>query len=320
MSQELNQSSSNNAESNGNQNQPKRNNNLIYLGVIGVLLVACIYLFISKNKVSDQRDNVTTQLDTVSTNLENTQNEYNAALARLDNLTSKNAQLDSAVNSKDGEIAKLKSEIQGILRNSKANASDLARAKSLINLLNSKVKSYEERIAELEGENKQLNQYNETVTKERDSTVSNNIALSQKVRLANVLHASNIRMVPIELRRGGKKEKETTKAKRVDVFRITFDIDENRIAEDGTKDLYICIRQPNGDLLSNSNMGSGETSTFDGKTLKYTTVKHISLKQNQPVKDIVIDWHQDNSYERGTYSIEIYNEGYKIGDGSINLR
>ncbi|HRO42011.1 MAG TPA: hypothetical protein PL009_04220, partial [Flavipsychrobacter sp.] len=116
------------------------------------------------------------------------------------------------------------------------------------------------------------------------------------------------------------KEKETSKANRVDVFRVTFDIDENRIAEDGVKDLFVRIIAPSGNLLVNAAQGSGSTDTYDGQNLNYTTVKQISLKQGEPVSNISVDWHQDNSYERGAYQIEIYNEGYKIGNSSINLR
>ncbi len=48
--------------------------------------------------------------------------------------------------------------------------------------------------------------------------------------------------------------------------------------------------------------------------------KQVHLKQGEPVKNITLDWNQDNTYARGNYTIEIYNEGYKIGSGNINLR
>lgn len=320
MIQQQDQTNEQSSYSESRNQPPRRNNTYIYIGIIVVLLATNIYLFMSKNTVTSQRDEAYSQLDTTMVDRDNIRNEYDAALARLDMLVTKNAQMDSAVNGKDTEIARLKSQIQGILTNSRATASDLARAKRLIGELNTKTKSYEERIAELEGENTRLNEYNEVVTKERDSTVTNNIALSQKVRLGAVLHASNIRMVPIDLRRGGKKERETDKASRVDVFRITFDIDENRIAEDGMKDIYVRIISPNGTLLSNAAYGSGVSETFDGQALNYTIAKQISLKQGQPVSNITADWKQDNTYARGSYKIEIYNEGYKVGSGSIGLR
>src|SRR5690606_18501707 len=187
----------------------------------------------------------------------------------------------------------------------------------LITLLNTKTKSYEERIAELENENQVLAGKNELLAQERDSTVTENIGLSQKVRLGAVLHASNIRMVPIDLRRGGQKQKETERARKVDIMRIYFDIDENRIAESGMKEIFLRITGPDGNLLSNAAYGSGVTSTYDQQSLNYTLVKQIQLQQSKPVKDVTIDWNQDSDYKKGTYNIEIYNEGYKIGSGNV---
>jgi outer membrane murein-binding lipoprotein Lpp len=320
MSQELNETTHQNTPGDNNNQPKRRNNTLIYAAIIAALLGVNIYLFMSKNKVSTQRDEAYSQLDTVSTDRDNMRMEYDAALARLDMMVGKNAELDSLVSGKDSEIGRLKSQIQSILSNSRANASDLSRARTLITQLNRKVKSYEERIAELEGENTRLSEYSQTITKERDSTVTTNIALAQKVRLGAVLHASNIRMIPLDLRRSGKVEKETGKAKKVDVLRVSFDIDENRIAENGIKDLYLRIMGPNGSLLSNAAYGSGVTSTFDGQTLNYTMAKQVSLTQGQPVSNISLDWRQESDYARGDYQIEIYNEGYKIGGGKVHLK
>jgi peptidoglycan hydrolase CwlO-like protein len=320
MSQEFNQNNETTTSSQTVQQPPKNNNKWIYIAIIAVLLGTNVYLFMNRNTVSGERDTALAQLDTVSTDRDAIKTDYDAALGRLDMLVGKNAELDSMVSSRNGEIARLKSQIQGILSNSRSTNADLAKARTLLNSLNKRVKSYEERIAELEGENTRLTEYSSAVEKERDSTVTTNIALNQKVRLGAVLHASNIRMVPIDLRRGGSKERETGKAKRVDMLRITFDIDENRIAESGVKDIYLRITGPEGNLLSNAAYGSGITSSFDGETLNYTLAKQFSLNQNEPVKNLIVDWNQQSDYKRGAYKIELYNEGYKIGTGSVTLK
>ena len=301
-------------------NQPNKRNTWIFIGAIVLLLLGNIYLFISRNKAMEQRDEALSQVDTTTTSLHNVQNEYDAALARLDQLTSENAQLDSMVNGKDSEIGKMKSQIQRLLSSGKKNSSDLKKARALIEQLNSTVKSYEEQIAQLKDENSKLTDYNKVVTKERDSTVEKNITLQQKVKLGAVLHCSNIRMEPIDLRRGGRKEKQTSRASRVDIFRVTFDIDDNRIAEDGMKNIYVRILAPDGNLMSNTAFGSGATTTAKGDALNYTVLKQISLKQSEPVKNITVDWHQTSGYQKGNYTIEFYNEGFKIGSGNINLR
>jgi hypothetical protein len=299
---------------------PKRNNTWIYVSAIGLLLVTNIIMFMNRNKVADQRDDMEMQYATSDSSRRAVEAEYGAALVRLDELVSKNTQMDSMLSDKNGEIAQLKKQINAIISDKNATAADLARAKRLISSLNTKVRSYEERIAELEEENTNLTGQNESLAKERDSTVSENKGLSQKVKLGGVLHASNIRMTPIDLRKGGRKQKETSKAGKVDVLRIMFDIDENRIAESGKKEIFLRISGPDGNVLSNAAYGSGVTTTSDGQSLNYTLLKQIDLQQNQPVNDVMIDWNQDSDYAKGAYKIDIFHEGYKIGGGSVTLK
>ena len=305
MSQELNQPGS----------QPRKNT-LIYWIVIAALLATCVYMFIGKRKATEQSDQTTAQLAVSDSSRKSIENDYNAALGRLDQLTTKNVQMDSMINNKDGEIAKLKGQIGRIMSDKNANASQLAKAKELVATLNSKVKSYEERIAQLEHDNRKLTNENAVVTKERDSTVTQNIALKQ---IGSVLHASNIRMLPIHQKRSGK-EKETKKARRVDIMKITFDIDENRIADSGPKDIFIRILGPDGNMISNAASGSGNTTLADGKNINYTVTKQIPLEKGKPVNDISMNWHQDGDYQAGKYGIEIYNSGYLIGKGDVTLK
>jgi len=171
-------------------------------------------------------------------------------------------------------------------------------------------RSYAVRLGALENDKNDL-------IRQRDSLVAkyNNV-----VALGSVLHASNIRLTAINLKRNGAKEKDTKRARKADLLRVDFDIDENRIAENGTKKLYLVIKNPSGELLSSPAAGSGVTTASNGKPLNYSLLKEISLVTNQPVKDITVEWRQEGEYQRGTYSIEIYNGGYKIGGGKVELK
>ena len=186
----------------------------------------------------------------------------------------------------------------------------------MINTLNDKSKQYEARIAELEKENATLTGENKTLTKERDSTTTENVAIK---KLGSVLDCSNIRMEALHTRKNGK-EKETSKAKKADILRITFDIDENRIAESGTKQIYLRIIAPDASIMTSSANGSGMLTTSKGDQLSFSVVKGVPLTQGQPLKNIMVDWKQDGDYTRGVYTIEIYSEGYKVGSGTVTLK
>lgn len=293
--------------------RPQRNNTWIYLGVIAVLLGACIYLFFSRKTTIQQVQAVSGQRDSAVAAHESLNTEYQAAIARLDQLNTANSQLSNEIKDKDGELQRLRSQLQGIMSKQHRTEADNAKARALIARLNEKVASYEERIAALEGQNKELTAANTTLTEQ-------NTGLQRQVKLGAVLHASNIRMEAINLKHGGKKEVGTTKAKRADLIRISFDIDENRITESGTKDIFLRITGPDGRLLSNAVYGSGVTTLDDGQQLSYTLVKQVNLEQNTPVKDVQVDWNQDSDYQSGTYTIDLYNEGFRIGGGSVTLR
>lgn len=291
----------------------KRNNTWIYAVIIALLLTTNVYLFLQKDKNQQKLLETKQLLQKADTSMSTLQDEYNASLARLDDLTGKNAQLDKLLKQKDSELSKTKARIQEILSKNDASQKEIAEARRLIRKLNSRIGDYEQQIT-------QLKKQNSVLIVERDSVAVTNNDLQQKVNLAKVLHASNIRLKGIKLTNGGRKEKETEKAKRVDLLRITFDIDENRIAESGSKELSICIINPDGELLSNAALGSGSFKTSDGQSRYYSVSKNVALQTEQPVKDVNVDWQQSAEYSKGAYMVEIYHQGYLIGKGSVNLR
>ena len=248
-------------------NQQKKNNSIIYWVVILVLLAGCVYLFMSKNKMAEDSASIQKKdqqtIDSVKTDRASLQSDFDAASAKIDQLVSQNAKMDSSLQGDKAEMAKLQAKIRSVLSNKNATQAELKNAREMITSLTDKTQQYEARIAELEKENANLTSENKTVTRERDSTVEKNIALK---KVGSVLHASNIRMEPIHKRKNGK-EKETSKAKKVDVLRITFDIDENRIAESGNKQIYLRVMSPDGNVMSNPANSSGMMTTSTGSQL-----------------------------------------------------
>lgn len=301
-------------------NAPKRSNTWIFLVIIAALLGACVYLFVTRNTVTEQRDTMQVDRDSAVNTRDALNTEYQAAIARLDQLNTTNDQLNNEIKDKDGELQKLRGDLKSIMSKDKKTAADYEKARQLIAKLNTRVSSYESRIAELEGQNQELTTQNTALNDENTRVSGENTNLSKQVKLGAVLHASNIRLEAINLKRGGKKEVETSKAKRTDLLRVKFDIDENRIAENGGKEIFLKITAPDGRLLSNAAYGSGVTTMDDGQQLSYTLSKNVNLTTNTPVRDVVVDWNQDSDYQRGTYAIELYNGGFRIGGGSVVLK
>jgi hypothetical protein len=89
------------------------------------------------------------------------------------------------------------------------------------------------------------------------------------------LHCSNINIIAIDLK--GSKEKETTKAKKVDYFKVSFDIDENRVTPSGNKALMVCIYHPDGSI----SVSAGSFTDRNGKTIQYTNKVDINYEQGK---------------------------------------
>lgn len=299
---------------------PQKKNTTIYWAVIVILLAGCIYLFVSKNQMAEKNAAELQQKqmlnDSLSAEQASLEADFKAASAKIDQLVSQNSKLDSLLQDDQAAMAKLQGQIKGILAKKNATKAELDEAKALIAILTEKTQDYEERIAELERENAVLTGKNKVLVHERDSTVEANIAIKQ---LASVLQAANIKLEALKVKRNGK-QKNTHKARRADVLRVTFDIVENRIAESGTKLLHLRIIAPDGSVLSNAANGSGMMTSSKGDHLSYTLVKSIPLTQNQGMKNVMADWNQDGDYAKGVYKIEIYHDGYSIGSGEVTLK
>ena len=317
------------ASYNNDAPQKKDNRNIIYGVLIAALLGTWGYLIYDKNKSSDKIGQLQTSYTSVDSSRNEIQEQYNSSLSRLDSLTGNNQSLASELEGKNteltarnAEITKLKANISSILSKKNATASELASAKKMIADLNGKIADYIAQIDQLKNENSELTARNQQITSEKEA-VENDLVVTRRrndstVDIGSTLHASNINVTPIN-EKGGGKEKETTTAKRVDKLRITFNLDENRIAAAGQKDLYVCVYGPDGNPITIPAYGSGTFNTRNEGEKSYTNKVTVSYENGKPTP-VSFDWRQDQKFEKGTYRVEVYQNGFKIGEGTKDLK
>ncbi|NNV55308.1 coiled-coil domain-containing protein [Limnovirga soli] len=309
------------------QQTPKDNRKLIYGILIAALVLTWGYIIYDKGKSKETITQLQTDYSNVDSSRNAIQQEYNDALARMDSLSGSNAELTGELAERKNEIDRMKAQIKSEL--GKKNA-DLAKTRSMIGELNGKINDLLTQIEQLKVENQQLTVANQNLSTERDTIVSQkkvvekNLANTQaeKARVEDIgstLHASNINITGIDVKGSGK-EKSTSTAKKVDVFRISFDLDENRIAPSGNKQLYVCVYAPDGKPITIPSNGSGSFQTRDEGEKVYTS--KMDVKYEQGVRTPVsFDWKPEGGkYQTGNYKIEIYQNGYKIGSGTKDLK
>lgn len=295
------------------------------IGLVIALLGTWGYIIWDKSKVKETIQQKDSMYASVSEEKEDLKLQLDEATMRYDDLKTENVKKDSAITAKDREIAEKKSRIQSILAKSNATAAELKEAKSLISSLNSDIASYKEQIEVLKGENQQLAKDKEQVTQERNlvqrglDSAKNVVKEKENViDVGSTLHASGFNITGIQEKKGGK-EKETTKAKKVDKLRISFNLDENRIAQSGQKDLFVCITGPDGNAIAVEALGSGTFTTREDGQKIYTQKVQISYTQGQK-QTVSFDWKQNTDFNVGNYKIEVYHNGFKIGEGIAVLK
>ncbi len=303
--------------------QSNDNRNLIY--AILIVIILCLLGYIIYDKTQDKK--VAQVLQTTQENYENLdsaknilQAEFDVATMKLDTLTANNAQLETALATKNLELTKIKSNITTILQQKNITNADLKKAQSLIAEYKGQVENLLTEVARLKSENKELTVANLQLSTEKnelivtkDQLTSEKKNLEEKVEVATTLKASNFNITAIKLR--GEKEKETTTAKRADFFRISFVLDENRIATTGQKIIFIAIINPDG----TTSVSEGTIKTREGNEISYTNKVSVNYEQGK-VTPVSFDWKPGSEFVPGDYKIEVYNNGFKIGEAVKTMK
>ncbi len=290
------------------------------IGLVIALLGTWAYIIWDKSKTKETFLQKDTQFAAVITEKDTLQSLLDEATNRYDMLKTTNAKKDSTITTKDREILEKKARIQSLLSNVNATKEQLAEAKRLIASLNTDIQDYQAQIETLKGQNVVLTQEKEAVTQEKikvekdfDSAKTVIKAREDVIDIGSTLHASNFNITGVNERKSGK-EKQTTTAKKVDKLRITFDLDENLISPSGTKDLYVSITAPDGTPVAVEALGSGKFMTRDGQEKLFTHKVEINYTQGQR-QTVSFDWKQNTNYATGDYKIEVFHNGFKIGEG-----
>ncbi len=217
-------------------------------------------------------------------------------------LQSKIRNYESILAQKDALIAKLKEENQVLL----SQNTELGTQVQSLNSTNTELQNQK---AGLESEKNSLN---EKVT----AVSSENKNLSEKVALAAALKAVNVKVYGIT---SGGKEKDRAKYRsgRVDKIKIAFNLPTNSLTQQEAKDIYVRVLGPDGAIISDEATGSG-IFNYNGQQTVFTTKQSVVYQNNNQLAEIV--YARGQKYGSGKYNIELFSEGFKIGEGGFEIK
>lgn len=303
---------------------PNKSNKNLLVGILAAALLGTWgYLLYDKNKSGEVMQVAQTQSENYMTQRDSLKLLYDDAEMRLDSITGNNNTLQGEKSTLQKQIDANKAEIRRILSDKNATAADLKRAKSMIADLNNQIASLEAEVSRLTGENQELSANNTQLTSEKQvleqnltTSTTEKEALAATVDVGSTFSASNIQITPVNEKKSGK-EKTTTSAKRVDKLVVSFDV-ENRIARSGPADMYIIVTAPDGKTVSDAALGSATLTTRTDGDKPFTAKVPVEYEQGTR-KQLSFPLRQED-FQRGDYKIEIYHNGFKIGEGVRTLK
>ncbi|MDR6808750.1 myosin heavy subunit [Dyadobacter sp. BE34] len=310
-----------------NQEQKQDRKTLLWaaLAVLLLLNLVLVYFIYHEKQENLAKDEIITakteEVLSIKTKLDSISTELDLKIAEIQKL---GGSVDSLVALK-AQLEKDKKELK--------NASTYSAAS-----YNQKIKNYESVLSEKDGEiarlkqelgiattkNEELNQKVTGLESEKQlladsvSTYSaQNKELAEKVTLASALHAENVSVNAVSSK-GKEREGGKYKAKRIDKLRVNFKLAENAVAKQNEKDIYLRVLDPDGAVLSDMATGSG-SFMFNGKELIYSSKQTVSFTNTGQSVDIFYG-RGGIPMKDGKYVIELYSEGFKIGQGDFTVR
>lgn len=310
-----------------NQEQKQDRKTLLWaaLAVLLLLNLVLVYFIYHEKQENLAKDEIITakteEVLSIKTKLDSISTELDIKIAEIQKL---GGSVDSLVALK-AQLEKDKKELKNANTYSAAN-------------YNQKIKNYEAVLSEKDGEiarlkqelgiatskNEELNQKVTGLESEKqllaDSVTTysaQNKELAEKVTLASALHAENVSVNAVSSK-GKEREGGKYKAKRIDKLRVNFKLSENAVAKQNEKDIYLRVLDPDGAVLSDMATGSG-SFMFNGKELIYSSKQTVSFTNTGQSVDIFYG-RGGIPMKDGKYVIELYSEGFKIGQGDFTVK
>ncbi|MFV0140071.1 hypothetical protein OBK16_10695 [Empedobacter falsenii] len=303
--------------------------NIIIAALLVALLLAIGYIVYSKEANAKSSIEMQTDINDLERSREILKQELRIVRADFDEAKTRVVKKDSSLNYQDRLILEKQKEIQAILNKEEITNNELSRAKRLILSLQTDIKVYKEEIARLKDENKvltnkntelasensNLNEQKKVVESNLDEEKENHQNLIKETN--STLSVSNYTIKGVRVKSSGK-EVETTRASRIDKVRVSFDLDKNLNATSEMKELFVTIYKPNGEVGKFKGADSGETTLRSGTSIDYSDRVKVNYN-NMSGSRVTFDW-VDYDFPKGEYKIDIYQNGYKVGQNVITLK
>ena len=306
------------------ENQPvqpsKRNSNVIYFLIVVVLALFAtdIYLYLQKNKSDTKIIYQDTEKNQMQKRL---QSELDSLESQIEQVNQSKTKLSAVMQSKNDSLQQKIVVLRTQLAKGKLTKQELIAAQAQLTELRSSAAQYTADIESLKKQNTSLAAERDTL-KTSLATVSDKAATLQKknedldntVKIASAIKLATSSVVAYKIKGSGK-EVEVKRASPAKKIKINFTIANNSVAQKGMHDIYARIIDPTGNLITANDSGS---FSADGQQLQFTYKTSIDFKDDG--SGYTLDWLNPAAFQKGTYTVLLYADGFTMGKTEFMLK
>jgi len=278
---------------------------LVLLSVIGV---GIYYILHQQRQLNDMAIQMDVQKEELADEYNELSLQYEGYKFSVSN--------DSLVAKLEREQIKVQRLMEELRTVKSTNARRIGELKRELETLKTIMRGYIQQIDSLNRINQKLTVENREVTQkyqQATATVSQLTQekehLTERVSLASKLDASGIYVTGID-----KKNKSTDKINKMEQIAISFKINKNITAPTGEKVIYVRIQKPDDDVLIKSR---DNVFLFEGKEINYSVKRTIEYDGEET--SVSIYWKIEEFLSPGTYRVDIFADGNRIGSQSFKL-
>lgn len=291
--------------------EPKNNSKILFI-VIALLVaaigIACFFIFNQKTQIEELQEES-------SLNKQQLEDEYESLAIQYEGfkLNIKNDSLLQRLTNEQTKVQRLLEELKTVKAE---NKNEINRLNKELASLRKILKSYIVQIDSLNKANEQLRQEKREITsKYQEATRTLNEVSQQKESLSEkVTLAAKLDATGINIQATNSKGKVQKKISKVEQLIVNFTITKNITAEPGERTIYVRIMKPDNDVLTKSR---ANVFPFENRDINYSMKRVIEYGGEE--MGVTIYWSVEEYLMPGTYRIDLFADGNRIGSRSFTL-
>jgi predicted nuclease with TOPRIM domain len=307
------------AEETQDSSKSNKNKRTTMIAIIVLLLIGNgVYYYMDYR----EKQELKAEINNKNTELLETYDELNRINSQLDEKIREIEQLGGDVTELQQAKAELEAEKEQLTRSASIAQRRYSEIRDKVQGYETLLKQKDQELTKLRALSDSLYAENTTLKSTQNQLADsisqltrNKTELQKKVNVASRLKAENIKVLALNKR--GKEREGEFRDRHVEQLKVAFNLADNPVAPIESKNIMLRIIDPNGNVLFDVATGSG-TMMIDDREEFYTAKQEILFDNTR--QELAFTYEKDSDYESGIYDVQLFADGYLIGNETFKVK